>query len=373
MNNEKSAGLYIHIPFCKSKCRYCDFYSLSGHEDCFGSYEKRVSDALDYYRERYARRYNSLYFGGGTPLYFGEGHLSSIIKHASTLLDEGSEITVEGNPERGESVDFGALRECGVNRLSFGLQSSDERELKTLGRIHTAGDAAVSVRRAKEAGIDNISLDLMIGIPYQTEESLLESIRFCSELGARHVSAYMLKIEDGTPLSRDPELVSLCASDEKAADLYLLAAEELEKTGYRQYEISNFAQPGYESRHNLKYWHDEEYLGIGPGAHSFMDGRRFYFGRNLDAFLSKPFGETEEYESEGGTWDEYAMLALRLREGLDTEKLGALYPSCDAASVMRRAEQFKGTGLVETEGNIIRMTTKGFLVSNALTAELLFG
>lgn len=370
MNTAFLPGVYIHIPFCKQKCKYCDFYSLMGHEDLFERYEKRVCDAIDIYMKGVERRYNSLYFGGGTPLYFGEEHLIKILRHVKPYLLDNSEITAEGNPERGDIVDFKALKEAGVNRLSMGLQSSNQRELDALGRIHTAKDCEISVKRAMNAGIDNISLDLMIGIPYQSEKSLMDSIDFCANLGVKHISAYMLKIEEGTPLSKDRELCKLCADDEKYRDLYLCAVEKLKSLGYYQYEISNFSKKGYESAHNLKYWNDLEYIGIGPGAHSFIGDRRFYFPRNLNDFMEKDFTDNEIYESKGGEWDEYAALRLRLTDGLDTKLLSEKYPMSPWKEILQKAERYKG--LINIDGDTISMTPEGFMVSNTLTAELLY-
>ena len=355
MNNFPSGGLYIHIPFCIAKCRYCNFYSLPDSEELFEPYTERVISAIKYYSEKYARR------------------LIKILDAAAPFLDKGAEITAEGNPAAAGSIDFGALYSAGFNRLSFGLQSSDERELEALGRLHNPKDAADSVAAAQKAGFENISLDLMLGIPYQTEQSLCESIDFCAGLDVKHISAYMLKIEDGTPLAGLPELCSLCADEEEVSALYLRAVDKLESRGFRQYEISNFTQPGFESRHNLGYWLDGEYLGIGPSAHSFIDRRRFYFNNNLKEFMEKPFEELEQEESSGGNWEEYAMLRLRLTAGLDTAELSALYPEAPTSRILGNAAKFKGSGLVEVSKKRIALTPRGFLLSNAVTGELLFG
>ena len=371
MNNLSPGGLYIHIPFCKSKCRYCDFYSFSGRENEREAYTARMEEALLYYRERMERRYNSLYFGGGTPLFLGEERLERLLLGAKPDLTEGAEITVEGNPVLGGSFDFGRLYRAGANRLSFGLQSADERELKALGRLHSASDAADTVKAAQKAGFSDISLDLMLGIPYQTKESLAESIGFCASLGVTHLSAYLLKIEENTPLAKS-DLRFLCADDEKASELYLFACEELERLGYRQYEISNFARDGHKSRHNLKYWNQEEYLGIGPSAHSFLGNRRFYFDRNFRDFLEKPFEELEREEGLGGDWEEYAMLRLRLTEGLDLRALSERFPEAPVSSIKSRAALYEKAGLTVVSENAVRLTPKGFLLSSPLTAEILY-
>lgn len=329
-------------------------------------------EAIEFYGKRYARPYNSLYFGGGTPLLLGEKHLCDIMEAASPYLTADAEITAEGNPGAAERVDFSALRKSGINRLSFGLQSADDRELSALGRIHTAAEAAETVEKARKAGFENISLDLMLGIPYQTEESLLKSADFCASLGAKHISCYMLKIEEETPLAKS-ELRFLCADDEKSSEFYLSACEKLESLGYEQYEISNFAKDGMRSFHNLRYWLDDEYIGIGPSAHSFMEGRRFYTERNIADFFEKPFEENEREESPGGGWEEYAMLRLRLADGLDLAEFSGKFPDAPKPSeILEKARLFEKPGLLKIDEGKIRFTPKGFLLSNALTAEILY-
>lgn len=371
MNIFAAAGMYIHIPFCISKCKYCDFYSLTDKKELMPEYTKRVKEAVEHYKTKYERQYNSLYFGGGTPLFLGEEHLADIMNSVRPVLTEDAEVTAEGNPVAGGGFDFSALKAAGINRLSFGLQSSSQKELDALGRIHSVVDAEETVKAAQKSGIDNISLDLMIGIPYQTKESLIESAEFCASLGVKHISAYMLKIEDGTPLAASP-LKKLCAADDKAADLYLALCERLENLGFKQYEISNFAKEGFESRHNLKYWQSEEYLGIGPAAHSFMEGRRFYYDRSISDFLTIPFSDCEKEEGFGGDWEEYAMLRLRLTKGLDIDELLHLYPNVDSEGILRRSRLYTSSGLVKIDGRSINFTPKGFLLSNALTAEILY-
>ncbi len=371
MNKNAPAGLYIHVPFCIQKCRYCDFYSFPKGEEYFEKYKNRVIEAIDFYQKKYARCYNSLYFGGGTPLLLGEKRLFEIMEAARPFLTPDAEVTAEGNPGAAERVDFSVLRSAGINRLSFGLQSSSDNELSALGRIHTAKEAEETVKAAQKAGFDNISLDLMLGIPYQTKESLLKSIAFCDCLGVSHISSYILKIEEGTPLSKS-DLRFLCANEDEVSDLYLLACEELSRRGFSQYEISNFAKEGKRSFHNLRYWLDGEYVGIGPSAHSFMEGRRFYTDRNIKSFLTVPFEENEREESSGGGWEEFAMLRLRLSDGLDTEELSKKFPEAPANEILERAKPFENPGLLKINGKNIAFTPKGFLLSNALTAEILY-
>ena len=371
MNKKSPAGLYIHVPFCAQKCRYCDFYSFPKGDEYFGIYKNRVIEAIEFYSKRYARCYNSLYFGGGTPLLLGEKHLCDIMDAVRPYLTKDAEVTAEGNPGIAERVDFSVLKAAGINRLSFGLQSANEKELSALGRIHSPKEAAETVKNAQKAGFDNISLDLMLGIPYQTKENLLESINFCASLGVQHISSYMLKIEEGTPLSKS-DLRFLCADEEEVSDFYLFACEELEKRGFEQYEISNFAKGGKRAFHNTRYWLDDEYIGIGPSAHSFMEGRRFYFDRSIKNFLEKPFLENEVEESSGGGWEEFAMLRLRLSDGLDVFELAEKFPEVNAEEILENAKPFEKPGLLKISGSRITFTAKGFLISNALTAEIIY-
>lgn len=371
MNRKANAGVYIHIPFCSQKCKYCDFYSLPKCDDTFEAYKNRVTEAVSYYTERYERGYNSLYLGGGTPLLLEDGQICDIINSVKPKLTEDAEITIEGNPGITEKTDFSRLFDAGINRLSFGLQSSNERELKALGRIHSPKEAEETVAMAQRAGFKNISLDLMLGIPYQTEKSIEDSISFCADLGVTHISVYMLKIEEGTPLASS-ELRFLCADDERVAGFYLLACERLSEKGFSQYEISNFSKENCESRHNLKYWNAEEYLGIGPSAHGFMEGRRYYFERDLSAFLKKPFSETELFEGEGGNWEEYAMLRLRLSKGLSLELLKKNYPTAPTEKIRENAKRYLNKGLLSFDGSTLAFTPRGFLLSNMLTAEILY-
>lgn len=361
-------GLYIHVPFCSGKCPYCDFYSLSASEEKMDAYTDAVVFELLLWGKKSGRRADTLYFGGGTPSLLGERRLITILEAAERAFGlDGAEITAEVNPCTGRELSFSALRKAGFNRLSVGLQSSDEKELHSLGRRHSAEEARKTLLCAQEAGFDNLSLDLMLAIPNQTEESLLRSVEFCRKAGVQHISAYLLKIEEGTPFFKRREALSLPGEEGERA-LYLAACEALEKAGFAQYEISNFSLPGRESRHNLKYWNGEEYLGIGPAAHSFFGGRRFYAPRSLEQFLRKA-----EYEDDGpgGDAEEYAMLRLRLREGLSREKYRERFGEDYPPSYDRNAAKFEKAGLLWCDGKGIRFSREGFLVSGKLIGEIL--
>lgn len=359
-------GLYIHVPFCAGKCPYCDFYSLSGSQELYDAYTAAVTVQLDSFG---GESVDTVYFGGGTPSLLGESRLSSLLEHSAKAfhIDENAEVTIEMNPADAEPTLLQALRSEGFNRLSMGVQSGVDSELRQLGRRHTSQQAIRAVELARTKGFDNLSLDLMLGVPGQTMSTLRQSVELLCALEPEHISAYMLKIEEGTPFAAMREKLDL-ADDDEQADLYLAAVEQLAKNGYAQYEISNFCRPNRESRHNLKYWHCEEYIGIGPSAHSFYNGRRFYYPRDLTQFLSSPHPVDD---GEGGTPEEYIMLALRLTEGLTQQGWRSRF-DCDLLnSIYQRAERLHATGLLRCDENGIYLTTEGFLVSNAIIAELL--
>ena len=363
----KNTGVYLHIPFCKSKCPYCDFFSGRADEDTFEKYTGELCKRIEYFGGKLGRKADTLYFGGGTPGVLGSERLCRIYDSAKNAfcIDDDAEVTVEINPEK-KDIDFDMLRKKGFNRVSLGLQSSDDRELKLLGRLHDSEQAADRIERLRSAGFDNFSLDLMIATPSQTIESLMRSIDFCAGHGAKHISAYILKIEEGTRYYSMQD--KLCLADEDTqAEMYLAACEKLEEYGYKQYEISNFAVEGYESRHNLKYWHDEEYIGIGPSAHSFIDGRRFFYGRSFEDFYNNSITD----DGEGGTPEEYIMLALRLTEGLTYDGYRKRF-GCELPDVyIKNARRFVSAGLVCIDDTSIKLTKEGFLLSNGIISEII--
>ncbi len=311
---------------------------------------------------------DTLYFGGGTPTLFGGERLFEVIKAARENFgfSENAEITVEANPAEGLFDTFCTLKKAGVNRISFGVQSGVESELEMLGRRHKNSDVIKAVADAKKAGIDNISADLMIGIPNETLESLDKSIDFVLSLNVKHISVYMLKIEQNTPFWKMAEGLNL-PDEDKTTDFYLHTVNRLSKEEFYQYEISNFAKKGYESRHNLKYWKLGDYLGLGPAAHSFTHGERFYFDRDFEGFLS---GAEPIPDGKGGGKDEYIMLSLRLLEGLDEEILKNKYNSVLSEKYFNYKSRLIESGLAEETATGFRLTPKGFLVENTIVVDI---
>lgn len=358
-------GLYVHVPFCVKKCPYCDFYSLPFDEALADRYLTALLREMESRRGVLA---DTLYLGGGTPVLLGEKRLVQILKKAQDCFSFSGEATVEANPGAVSPGLLAALREAGYNRLSFGMQSAVGEELGSLGRIHSAQDAAKAVRWAKQAGFSEISVDVMLGIKGQTSQSLANTLAFVEELQVPHVSAYLLKIEPGTPYAC-AHMERQVPDEDQAADLYLQAVRELAAMGLQQYEISNFARPGHESRHNLKYWRCQEYLGFGPAAHSYFGGKRFCHPRDLTEYLASNGGTIEVTDDAPGGFEETAMLGLRLAEGVDMPALCARFgreidPILDAAKPLLQA------GLLTLREGRVALTPEGFLLSNAVIGKL---
>ena len=357
----------MHVPFCRSKCPYCDFYSMRADESVKEQYVKVLKSRISAEMAHFRCKADTLYIGGGTPSVLGAPKIGEIVQSVSPFLTNNAEITVECNPYALTSDFFKELAHSGVNRISMGLQSAVDDERKALGRLSNAENVKNAVISAQNAGISNISLDVMLGIPHQTEKTLSETLDFCLFLGIPHISTYILKLEEGTYFYKNQESLSL-PDDDAVAEMYLQTCETLENNGIMQYEISNFAKPNFHSRHNLKYWNCEEYLGLGPAAHSFLDGKRFYFERDLNAFLD---GAKPIPDGLGGDFTEYAMLRLRLCEGLlnsETEKrFGHKIPD----EMIKKSAIFIDNGFMGSDEMGLRLTKKGFLLSNSILAEIL--
>ena len=359
-------GLYIHTPFCAGKCPYCDFYSIAGTDELFDAYTAAVAVQLDNFGGEVV---DTVYFGGGTPSLLGAKRLSFLLERIYQCFDiaENAEITLEMNPGDASTELLATLRTAGFNRLSMGVQSGLDEELRLLGRRHTAAQAREAVELSRKAGFENISLDLMLGIPNQTPETLAQSVDFLCSLEPEHISAYILKIEPDTPFAKMRNTLCL-ADDDAQAEYYLQTVRQLFTHGYEQYEISNFCISGHESRHNIKYWHCEEYIGIGPSAHSFYNGRRYYYPRSIEQFIHSP--QTID-DGEGGSPEEYIMLALRLREGLTRTGYRERFSEDIPSNIFERARKFEQAGFLISDSGGIHLTAQGFLISNAIIAALL--
>ncbi len=364
-------GVYIHIPFCISRCRYCDFTSTT--RDCY-DLERYVTRLCEEIAESpYAKREcDSIFFGGGTPSLLSKGQIERILGALAErfTVTPDCEITVEVNPKTQDGAWFSAVRECGVNRISIGLQSANERELSALGRIHSYEDFVRCVSDAKGAGFTNISADIMLGIPYQTASSLEKTLSLLMSLGLTHISAYTLMLEEGTELFKMQHSLPF-PDEESERQMYFLTHRMLTESGYSHYEISNFAKDGYQSRHNMRYWMLSDYIGFGISAHSLIGERRFFNTDDFDAYINLPFSQTVYEEAAGGDASEYIMLSLRTSNGAD---LGYLKERYGIDIVRLRADEIRmltDNNLARlTDGHLI-LTAEGFYMSNTAIAMLL--
>ena len=368
------SGVYIHIPFCKSKCPYCDFYSyrckseeMSLYTDALINEINTLSRVEEFVKEPF--RADTLYLGGGTPSVLSGEELYSIITAAKEKFDisDNAEITVECNPNSDIEAVLPYLLKAGVNRISLGLQSAVDKERRILGRQSDKKRVKEVIDLLKVNGITNISLDVMLGIPYQTKESLKETLDFVTESGVPHISAYMLKIEEGTHFCKNYDKYDF-PDDEKTIDFYNQCADALEKAGFIHYEISNFAKQGFESRHNTKYWEMDNYLGIGPGAHSCFNGKRFYFESDTQKFIN---GSKAVFDDFGGDAEEYIMLKLRMKKGIHFRELQSLYGEKPLNKIKEKAPFLKEQGLIDFDEEQIALTRKGYLLSNSVICELI--
>lgn len=362
------AGIYIHVPFCQKKCAYCDFYSVPFSKKAAEEYTKKITSEIDRWGNALHCSADTLYFGGGTPGLLHPDMIAKMISAAKNVFElEDPEITVEVNPAEELEDFFARIAEAGVNRVSIGLQSAVPHELKLLGRRHNESDASRTVCAARAAGIDNISLDLMLGIPNQTYESLKRSLDYIIDLEPKHISAYMLSLEPGTLMFCNREKYNIPSAD-FTGELYLKACELLGKAGYERYEISNFAKPGYESKHNLKYWLGNDYLGFGPAAHSFYKNRRFYYDSDLKKYLYEP---KEICEGTGGGAEEYIMLRLRVKNAFSQEEFERLYSKELFGKIDPKLKFFENMGLILKTDRHYSFSDKGALISNYILSELL--
>ena len=360
-------GIYIHVPFCGRKCAYCDFYSVNWSRSSAVDYTAAVLRNIRHYSDS-ARTVDTVYFGGGTPSLLAAEQIGSIISEIRScfVLEESAEITLEANPCTLNAEKLRELRSIGVNRLSVGVQSMIDRELKTLGRLHTAERAEQAVLEAAKAGFDNISCDLMIALPDQKPEDMRFSIERMAVLPIQHISAYILKTENGTPFDC-AEIRDRLPDEDSTAELYLAMVELLEKQGFMQYEVSNFAKEGFESRHNCRYWKCMDYLGIGPGAHSCYEGKRFAVERDLEAFIADDVQQVTVTDESPCGFEEFAMLRLRLKEGLILDDVPE-----HRGELLKKLPPLIKEGYAESDGQRIWLTPKGFLMSNSVIEYLVF-
>ena len=372
-------GIYVHIPFCRSKCQYCDFYSLTTKDDKL--LDSFIQAMTAHIKEAGGlapnHKVDTVYFGGGTPTFFGADGIATLLaavrKHFDVTND--AEITFEANPDSVSDKLLRRLRAEGFNRVSLGIQCDDDEILKKLGRPHNYAQAVTAVERIRAAGFRNLSVDLMYGLPGQTLEGWQDTLRRVLTLNPEHISCYGLKVEERTPLYQYKDLCGI-PDDDTQADMYLAAVDILRSKGYRQYEISNFARKGMVSRHNMKYWQGGEYLGFGPDASSDFGGKRFTFVRDLMGYIDGVKGKGEviaemqeiPFRERAG---EYLMTRLRTVSGIYGPEYEKKY-LLPFAPLEDALEKQAASGLAsKAPDGRWYLTPEGFLVSNSIISDLL--
>ena len=372
-------GIYVHVPFCRSKCQYCDFYSLANKDDKV--MDGYLSAICAHIKESGALapgyKVDTIYFGGGTPSFFGADGLATILTciRRNFDVDNNAEITFEANPDSVSDKMLSRLRAEGFNRVSLGIQTDNDELLKKLGRPHTYAQAVSAFHRIRKAGYRNISVDLMYGLPGQTLRDWQNTLENVLTLNPEHISCYGLKLEPGTPMYEYRDYSKL-PDDDAQADMYLAGIEILKSHGFRQYEISNFARKGLYSRHNMKYWTGGEYLGFGPSASSDFAGKRFTMVRSLPAYIKgirekgQVIDEVQEIPMRERA-GEYVMMRLRTITGINAEDYERMFllPFAPLEDVLEKNRQFGYAA--RTEDNRWYLTPKGFLVSNTIISDLL--
>lgn len=357
-------ALYFHIPFCSRKCTYCAFYSVAGATDeDKDAYLEALITQMHSFPE--VRPVSSVYFGGGTPNLFGASRITHLLKEANSLFSicDHCETTVEVNPGSVCLEDLKLLRQSGVNRLSIGMQSSDDDLLRFLGRQHSFRDTCECVENARRAGFGNLSLDLLFGLPHQTESQFRSTLLDALGLAPEHFSVYSIQVEEGTPLYQNRNRLSFPTEEEEERE-YAVLCQEMAKAGYIHYEISSFSKEGFHSMHNMHYWMRGDYLGFGPAAHSFWNGKRFSNHPDLKEFIRAPLS-TNDYSlveriSEEEAIEEEVLLGLRTNLGIPAY----LVPE-------RKVKQLCEFGYLRMDGDRVVMTEIGWRVSNAVIGQLL--
>ena len=368
---DKYPGLYIHIPFCIKKCLYCDFTSYTKCDELFDSYIDAVINEASQYKGVTAE---TVFIGGGTPTILSPEQLSRLLCgiRKSISLAPGAEFTTEANPKTLTEEKCAVLSENGVNRISIGVQSFSDRELKLLGRIHDSECAKNTVELASRY-FKNINVDIMTSLPGQTEESVTKSLKAAIDCGVTHLSCYSLIIEENTPFYEMYESGTLGEADEDTdREIYTAASEFLEKNGFEKYEISNYAKPGFKCRHNIKYWTTNDYIGLGCAAHSYLDGVRYENTTSLQDYIKNPSEHENRLSlSESDKISEFNMMSLRMVQGIDIREFSARFKKDFEKMFENQIKKFVSGGFMKKTDTGYAQTSKGFDVSNSVMCEFI--
>ena len=387
--NEKKLELYIHIPFCVKKCDYCDFLSFPADGNTQIRYVHALLQEIRYYGNLLGDYHvPTIYIGGGTPSWLEENLIYTVLQQVASSfhVEADAEISIECNPGTVTAKKLNVYQSAGINRLSIGLQSTNNEELKVLGRIHTYDQFLKTYELARNAGFENINIDLMSGLPYQTLDKFLESLQTVIRLKPEHISAYSLIIEKGTPFYERYKFdavkqeagihTEILPDEDEVYRIYKATQDVLKQAGYRQYEISNFAKDGKESRHNRIYWQDEGYLGFGLGAHSYWEGKRFHNPYDLHTYMEQAENgnvsmEDVEKLSLADQYSEFMFMGLRLTEGIEKKRFAQRF-GVDMEDVYgAEIEKCKEEGLLEEKEGWLCLTERGLDLSNQVFMEFL--
>lgn len=369
------AGIYLHIPFCKSRCIYCGFFSTTSLQKRHDYVEAVVKELHQRHSFLGDEPVDTIYFGGGTPSQLPPDEIEYLLHTIFNIYNvrEGVEITLEGNPDDMTSVMLQRLHKMGINRLSMGVQTFDEERLCFLHRRHTAAQAIQAVRDAQAAGFSNISIDLMFGFPHQTLDEWKRDLQTALSLQIQHISAYSLMYEDGTVLERMLTNGMIREVDEEVSlQMYESLMDTLKDAGYVHYEISNFSLPGMQSRHNSSYWHGIPYLGVGAGAHSYDGHDRFYHPDSLEEYISDPYVLVTEKLTDNERYDEYVFTSLRTAEGLRLTTLELMFGASCKEYCLQNAQRHLKAGLLSLTGGTLRLTRRGLFISNEVMSDLMW-
>lgn len=377
----KKLGVYIHVPFCKQKCNYCDFYSVKWDDEWENKYTIAVINEIKNYKEILGDKYivDTVYFGGGTPTIIKPSNLKKILDSISIIadFDKNAEISMEANPNTLTDENLIQYKEAGINRLSIGIQSLNDEILKRIGRIHNSTEALEAIDWAIKHGFENINADAMFNIPGQTTLDIEDTLYKIMERGVKHISFYSLKLEKGTPMySMEQKSLITMPDEDEERNMYYKGRNVMEKNNLFQYEISNFAALGFQCRHNLKYWNQEEYIGIGPSAHSFMNSIRYSNPSDLKLYC-KNIEENnlgriiQEEMNEEELMFEYIMLRLRLTEGLDFAEFKNKFKVDFNEKYKGQIKHLTDNKLIEQSGNIMKLTQRGMDISNYVFEEFM--
>ena len=386
---QKEIGLYVHIPFCKRKCYYCDFISFADKENCYEKYINCLEKEITKYgtENKTMSKHNlepediikTIYIGGGTPSVIDEIYIKRILDTIKNNfnIEQNAEITIEVNPGTANQKKLQTYKECGINRISIGLQSTNDEILKTIGRIHTYKDFLDTYNLARDLGFNNINVDLMINLPGQTMEDVKKSIRNIIALKPEHISVYSLILEENTKLYEMVNSNELTlSSDETEREMYWYIKQKLEENKYIHYEISNFAKEGYESKHNLDCWKQKEYIGVGLGASSYMDKKRYSNTDDLQEYIFNIENNKtnlnlilEEVQSEELEMNEYIMLGLRKIDGINIKDFNEKFNQNIISKYERTFERLAHEDLIQIDDKRIKLTDKGIDLANLVWEE----